>query len=195
MPDKRISVVCATLIAILLAFGMTTATVHADDPEESPEPTHSGEPDGTTCLITVSLSPDWARPNEEVQLNVQVGDTNRTPYANESLDITIDGKTFLDDADPTTDSEGRYQASFNAPEEYGTYEITVGVELDSGSYSNSINLTVDPNPEENQPISKRDEGNSHASGLDPNESGIAVGAGAICIGIVGGLYLVHRKRK
>lgn len=197
MWNKKISMICATVVAILLAFAMTT-TVYADDIDERPDPTSTttGEPDGTTCLITLSLSPDWARPSEEVQLNVMVGDSNRNPYSNEPLNITIDGETFLDDIEHTTDSEGRYQAFFNALEEYGIYEITVGIELDSGSYIKSINLTVDPNPEENQPIGERDNGNNHVvSGFDLSKTIIFVGVGIICIGIVSGLYIINRKRK
>jgi len=109
----------------------------------------------------------------------------------------MDGETFLDDTSPITDQDGKYQTSFNAPEEYGTHEITVIVELDNGFYSKSINLTVDLNPEENQQIRVKDDANNRVAPYFALDGiGIFASAGIVCIGIVvSGLYLLNRRRK
>ena len=195
MRDKKLAVVRAVAMAVILLFTMAS-TAYADE-SENPEPTTNGEPDGTTCLITVSLSPDWAKPNEEVRLSVQVCDSSRHPYANKPLTIKMDGETFLDDTSPITDQDGKYQTSFNAPEGYGTHEITVIVELDNGFYSKSINLTVDLNPEENQQIRVKDDTNNRVAPYFALDGiGIFASAGIVCIGIVvSGLYLLNRRRK
>jgi hypothetical protein len=99
----------------------------------------------TYITVTVSLNPEETLPNEDVKVSGTAKYDTNVPVKNEMVKIEIiqSGQSWTTE----TNSQGKYSHTITAPNDPGTYTVSVLVNDGTLQHSNSEQLTVNAPPD------------------------------------------------